>query len=419
MRVGPYRIRQRCALCTSTSLEIVLGLGHTPLANEFVKDPFSSAEQEVFPLRTALCETCGHLQMSTLVSGERLFRDYVYVTGTSPVTVKHFDEQAQAIYTKLGVQNPFVVDIGSNDGTALQSWKKLGAKVQGVDPARAVARSATENGIPTIPEFFTPSVARVLPQADVVIANNVFAHAENLDEIAQGVRMLIGSRGVFVCEVSYLGDILEKLAFDTIYHEHFSYHALRPLCRKFEDMGMKIFSAEWNPQQLGRGSLRFYAADATSPLAKDDGSVQRMVEEEERKGYFNKRTYAQLYDRIQGFGRALKESLDERLAQKMSIVGYGAPAKLTTLMYAFDMGAQYSSFIVEDSPWKQGLYTPGLHIPVLHPAELINRRPDTCVVWAWNFADSIIKKNVGFDGDFIVPLPELKTMNHRGNRTWV
>lgn len=347
--------------------------------------------------------------MSTLVSSERLFRDYVYVTGTSPVTVRHFDEQAQSVYNKIGVRNPFVVDIGSNDGTALQSWKKLGAKVQGVDPARAVAKSATESGIPTIPEFFTPSVAKTLPEADVVIANNVFAHAENLDEIAQGVRLLIGKQSVFVCEVSYLGDILEKLAFDTIYHEHFSYHALRPLCRMFETMGMKIFSAEWNPHQLGRGSLRFYAADAASPLAKDDGSVQHMIEDEERKGYFRKLKYIQLYNRIQEFGHDLKESLKERLDQKQTIAGYGAPAKLTTLMYAFDMGAEYNSFVVEDSPWKQGLYTPGLHIPVLHPGELINRKPDACVIWAWNFAESIIEKNAGFDGDFIIPLPELKT----------
>jgi SAM-dependent methyltransferase len=338
----------------------------------------------------------------------------VYVSGTSSVFVAHFARLAETISRRFEVgPTSFVVDVGSNDGTLLKQFQALGiTKVLGIDPAAEIVRDANAGGVPTLESFFDPSVARQIRSshgaADILCANNVFAHAEDLAGFAEGVRDLLGPQGVFVFEVSYLVDVIQKLLFDTIYHEHLAYHAVAPLVRFFERNGLRLFDAE-RVDSHG-GSIRCYVCPAAASHTNTD-RLAGLLRREQELGLFSPGVYREFKGRIEERGRQLRERLGPIVEQGQMVAGFGAPAKLTTLMYQFGLDHERISFIVDDSPLKQGRYTPGTHIPVLPPAALYERRPGWCVLFAWNFADAITKKHAAFTdagGRFIVPLPELR-----------
>jgi len=411
-----HKLRTQCALCGASDgrLRPVLELAATPPANEFVRADQLQVAQELIPLTLRLCEVCGHLQLAEIADPRRLFQHYVYVSGTSAVFVAHFARFAAAMVDRFGLgPSAFVVDVGSNDGTLLKQFQALGIRhVLGIDPAVEIVKEALSAGVPTREGFFTPVLAEELRAsegaADLICANNVFAHAEDLVGFARGVRSLLSDEGVFVFEVSYLVDVVQKLLFDTIYHEHVAYHALAPLVRFFESLGLRLFDAE--RVDTHGGSVRCYVARQTSQRAST-ARLAELLKLEHELGLFSPEVYARLKQRISERGRQLRERLTALRAAGGRIAGFGAPAKLTTLMYEFGLDQQMIDFIVDDSAWKQGRYTPGTHIPVLPASALVERHPAACVVFAWNFADSIIKKNADYTktgGRFIVPLPELR-----------
>ena len=392
----------------------MLSLAPTPPANAFVAEEDLSAEQSRFPLDLYFCGGCTHVQLLDVVDPGLLFENYVYVSGTSPVFVKHFEDYAEQVIARFGPDpGSLVVDIGSNDGTLLAAFKSRGLGVLGVDPAREIARLASDSGIETIANFFTPALAREIREnhgaAGVVAANNVFAHADDLKGVVDGVRSLLAPDGVFVFEVSYLADVIEKTLFDTVYHEHLAYHSLKPLVRFFADAGMELFAAE--RVDTHGGSLRGMAGLAGGPH-RADGSIDRLIGLEDDLKLDRAETFLGFQRRIDELGADLGRLVSGIKAEGKSIAGFGAPAKATTLMHHFSIGADTLDFIVDDSPLKQGLYTPGHHIPVLPPEALYDRRPDYVMVLAWNFARPIMEKHSAFldaGGHFIVPLPELRT----------
>jgi SAM-dependent methyltransferase len=421
--------RKDCRLCGGGRLRKVLSLAKTPLANAFVPESEKSTPQPLFPLDLHLCMDCGHLQLLEIVRPEVLFRNYLYVSGTSPVFIQHFKEYAQE-GVRLAALKPGdqVLDIGSNDGTLLGFFKEMGMKVLGIDPAQKIAGEATRKGIPTLAEFFTPALADRLRgegwQPSLITANNVFAHADDLAGIAEGVRRLLRPDGVFLFEVSYLLDVFEKGLFDTIYHEHLSYHAVKPLVPFFEKHGLRLAGTQRVESHGGslRGVVRCAeargGASSSAGLTQASGArpkpeVGRRIAEEEKAGLFRPEAYEAFSRKISQRGKELKELLLKLQGEGKRIAGFGAPAKATTLLYHFGLGPDLLEAVIDDSPWKQGLFTPGHHIPVV-PAERLydaQRRPDYCLILAWNFADSIIKKHWTFrqdGGHFIVPLPELE-----------
>jgi len=411
-----YARRNACALCAApqTSLTEVMALAATPPANEFVSADEVKTPQERIPLTLLLCGSCGHLQLAEIVDPERLFRNYVYVSGTSTVFVQHFSRFAQDMVARFGLgPSSFVVDVGSNDGTLLKQFQVLGvSNVLGVDPAVEIVRAAVAAGVPTREGFFTPAVAGEVRAAhgpaDLLCANNVFAHAADLSGFARSVGALLSPQGVFVFEVSYLVDVIQNLLFDTIYHEHLAYHALRPLLRFFEGLGLRLFDAERVPTH--GGSIRCFVCPAGASHAST-ARLAALIEQEEQLGLFSPPLYQDFKRRITALGQALRARVDEIRGRGQSLAGYGAPAKLTTLMYEFGLDDHSVDFIVDDSPWKQGRFTPGTHIPVLPARALRDRQPAYCVLFAWNFADSIVKKNADYTqagGHFIVPLPRLQ-----------
>jgi len=411
-----YTRRQACALCQApqASLTQVMQLAPTPPANEFVGPAEVGTPQDLIPLSLLLCDRCGHLQLAEIVDPRRLFQHYVYVSGTSSVFVAHFARFARDMVARFGLgPQSFVVDVGSNDGTLLKQFQALGVpKVLGIDPAVEIVQAAVAAGVPTRAEFFTEALADELRAAHgaaaLLCANNVFAHAEDLAAFARGVKALLAPQGVFVFEVSYLVDVVQDLLFDTIYHEHLAYHALRPLVRFFAGLGLRLFDAE--RVATHGGSVRCFVCPAQANHPESE-RLAGLLKHEEELGLFTPALYTRFKQRITELGQALRARVTELRARGQRLAGYGAPAKLTTLMYEFGLDGTSIDFIVDDSTWKQGRFTPGTHIPVLPSSALRERHPEWCVIFAWNFADSIVKKNTDYmadGGHFIVPIPRLQ-----------
>jgi SAM-dependent methyltransferase len=386
-------------------MDTIMTLPATPPANEFVKTP---QDQERFPLDLQLCRDCGHVQLADVVHPDRLFGNYVYVSGTSPVFVRHFEDYAKSVYasSRLSARS-HVVDVGSNDGTLLKAFQKLGvAKVTGVDPARSIATQATNEGVPTRIGFFDRNMAAHIRgtegPADVITANNVFAHADDLHEIARGVRDLLSPEGDFVFEVSYLMDVLEHTLFDTIYHEHLSYHSVKPLIPFLAACGLHVYDAM--RVQTHGGSVRVYASRARKhPTSR----LHEIVAAEVAAGIQTRAAFDTLYLDIAKKGEILRKRIKDAKAAGKRICGFGAPAKLTTLMYALGLDASDFEFVIDDSPLKQGLLTPGMNIPVCSSSALYERNSEICVVFAWNFFDAITAKHAnwsGAGGVFVNPL---------------
>ena len=409
------RRREDCRLCGGRRLTPVLSLAPTPPANAFVPAALVGAEQERFPLDVAFCEDCGHVQLMDVVDPRVLFEHYVYVSGTSPVFVKHFGDYAAWMIGRFGLpKDGLALDVGSNDGTLLRFFKQAGLRVQGVDPAREIAEQATASGIPTINGFFGPELAATIRAeqgpAAVITGNNVFAHIDDLGGVMDGVRILLAEDGVLAFEVSYLVDVFENTLFDTIYHEHLDYHSVAPLIPFLAAHGLELIEAE-RVDSHG-GSIRIVAqlAGGKRPVG---ASVAACVAEEKRLGLDQAATLKAFGSRIAEVGAELKGLLTGMKAEGKRIAGFGAPAKATTLMYHFGITKEVVDFIVDDSPLKQGLFSPGMHIPVVPSSAIAENKPDCLVVLAWNFAPSIIEKNPAFrdaGGRFVVPLPRVEVI---------
>jgi len=409
MTTDCYR-RTTCRLCESTQLDEVLKLEPTPPANAFVPAQLVGVAQPVFPLDVFFCQSCGHVQLLDVVDPKILFENYVYVSGTSPVFVKHFEDYTNDILARFHPpEKSLVVDIGSNDGTLLRFFQKAGHTVLGIDPAREIASRASENGIETKCGFFTPALAKSIRQevgpAHVITANNVFAHADDLKGIVSGIADLLAPDGVFVFEVSYLVDVFEKTLFDTIYHEHVAYHSVKPLQQFFASNGLELISSERIDSH--GGSLRGVAQIAGA--GRDvQPSVSRLIDLEASLGLDRAETLQAFGQNIEDIKDKLTEILRQLKREGKTIAGFGAPAKATTLMYHFGIGPDLIDFIVDDSPLKQNLFAPGLHIPVLPSAAIYDKKPDAVVILAWNFAEPIVanhQKYLDDGGQFIVPLP--------------
>lgn len=413
MIVKGWRIRKDCRLCGAGKLETVLELEPTPPANEFVKE--EDPPQELIPLYLARCPSCGHVQLPVVVDPERLFRNYVYVSGTSPSFVEHFRKYAADCVGTYDVRaSDLVVDVGSNDGTLLKEFKALGMSVVGVDPAAAIAQQAIVDGVPTYVEFFDRKLAQTIQwntgrRAALVTANNVFAHADDLKSIALGARDLLEyGRGRFVFEVQYLVDLVEKNLFDMVYHEHLSYHSLGPLVPFFDSVGMTLVDAQH--VDTHGGSIRC----AASPNRGDHQTdrLRALLRAEADRLALAVDPFGKMKRRIDDAGERLRGFLSGAKLEGRVVVGYGAPAKLTTLSHQFGVARSDVAYIVDDSPWKQGLLAPGTRIPVLAPQAMFNSvdPADAVVVFAWNFAEQIERKlrAGGFRGSIVVPLPAFR-----------
>jgi hypothetical protein len=399
----------RCLMCHSRDIRLVMPMAKTAIGNDYFP---KLQPQETFSLSLFLCGECGNVQIEDIVSPDLLFRSYTYSTKSSLGLVEHFRHYAAEIAKHSGAApGALVIDIGSNDGSLLKAFKALGYKVLGVDPAVEIARRATSEGVETIPDFFTSEKARSIlqrfGQAAVMTANNVFAHSDKLPDMADGIRMLLHSDGIFTFEVSYLLDVVQKMLFDTVYHEHLCYHSIRSLQFFFKQHGLELI----NVDRIGTkgGSLRgtVQRADGPRPVSP---VIEQMIEWERLTRLHEPQTYAAYGKKIDEAKESFVALLDRLKAEGKTIAGYGASPTVTTLLYQFDLDKRLD-FLVDDNPVKQNTFSPGQHIPVYPSEALHSREADAVAILAWNYAQPIMAKHQAFaekGGRFIVPLPLLQ-----------
>lgn len=402
-----------CRMCKGKRLKKVISLSSTPPANAFLTKEYLQKKEHFFPLDINFCLDCGQLQLTHVVSPKLLFTNYVYVSSTSPVFIAHFEEYAKNLIKRFRLnKQSFVIDIGSNDGILLNPLQKAGIKVLGVDPAVDIAKKATKEGIKTLPYFLNTEISKTIVkkfgQADVITANNAFAHINDLDEIIKSIKILIKEDSVFVIEFPYLIDFIKKNLFDTIYHEHLSYLSLRPLIALFKRFDMEIFDAK--KVNSHGGSLRVYVKKINNNKYKVKKNIQNLLCKETACGLNNIDTYLKFTKKIEDNKEKLILLLQELKLQRKVIVGYGAPAKGNTLLNYYKIGPETLDYIVDDSTNKQGLFTPGTHIPVVPFSKIVQSKPDYIFILAWNFATPLMNRLASFKekgGHFIIPIPKV------------
>ncbi|MCH7850069.1 MAG: NAD-dependent epimerase/dehydratase family protein [Nanoarchaeota archaeon] len=368
-----------CRICDNTNLKKVISLGNSPLANNLLD---SKTKAETFPLEMNYCDKCHYCQLSYTVPPEKLFDNYLYVSSTTKSFRDHFRKLSEQIVEKY---NPgFVIDVGSNDGIFLKPLKEKNVEILGIEPAKNISELANENGIRTLNSYFDESVVnKTDKKADIITAFNVFAHTDKIKTITDTVKKLLKEDGTFIIEVQYLLDTLRDLTFDNIYHEHVSYWSVTSLNNFFERQNMKIINVEHIDTH--GGSIRVYIKRS----GEAEESVIKFMKEEEEFGLKNYHTYKLFARRVE----ALKKKASEDISSlKGSIVGYGAPAKATTVLNYFGIDDSKIDYIIEDNKLKHGKFIPIVNIPI-RPKNFSEDIPDNILILAWNFAEEIKKNN--------------------------
>lgn len=395
-------------MCGSRDLKLFLDLGSMALANSFLSKSTINQKEDKFPLRVFYCQNCSLVQLIDIVNPDLLFRSYVYFSSGMPVLPDHFKKYAQDIIKSFtNSTQDLVVEIGSNDGLLLAEIKKMKRRILGVDPAINIAKQANKNGIETLPDFFNERLAKKIVKkygkAQAIIGNNVVAHINDHHDLVKAVKVLLTDTGVFVFEVPYLVDMFENLTFDTIYHEHLSYLAVRPLNKFFESYGMEVFDVQVYPVQGNsiRVFVGFKAGHKISPR------VSKLIAKEKSLGLDKFDTYQKLAQKIKSMKEDVLKTLRSLKKQNKTIIGYGAPAKGNTLLNFYGIDSKYLDYVTEALPSKIGLYTPGTHLKVTDIDQSRKTPPDYYLLLAWNYKDNILKKEFKYrktGGKFIMPV---------------
>ena len=412
MKVEGFSYKKTCCrLCESKNIKRGLSLTPTPPGNNFLTKDNLNLVEETFPLELDFCNDCFHIQLGHVVDPEFLFQnDYSYVSSTSRVFVEHLKNYADSMISLLKLnQGSLVIDIGSNDGTCLSFFQDKGMEVLGVDPAESIAQLANNNGIKTINNFFNEEIAQEIKEnyslPRLITSHNACAHIDDLMSVINGVDNLMGDETIFVMEVGYFVDVFQNKWFDTIYHEHVDFHTVAPLKKLFHSVGMEIFSIERIEPQGGSIRVMVQRKHGTFQI---DESVEDLISLEASLG-LNKVDTLHLFEQeINTLRTKFKNMIKQLKEDGKSIAAFGAPTKATTLSYHFDLEHEDVDFIVDDNPLKQGLYSPGKHIPVYDSASIYEKKPDILIILAWNFAEDIMKKHKKYGeeiGSFLIPMP--------------
>jgi SAM-dependent methyltransferase len=395
----------RCRVCDGAAVAPVLDLGKQPLANSLRRD--RTEVLPAFPLAICRCAECGTVQLTETVSPELLFKQYIWVTGTSEGARRYSHLFCERLAARLRSGPLFVLEVASNDGTFLQRFVERGDRVLGVDPARNIAAMAEEAGIPTVAEFFGVEVARRIiareGHADAVFARNVIPHVANANDVVEGIALCLRPDGTGAIEFHRADVILEELHYDSIYHEHLFYHSLHSISRLLEHFGLVPFDVTESP--ISGGSYVVYFSKSPRPHT---AAFLAAVEHEERLGTGRVGPWLEFARRCERHRTLLRSLVEAKKAEGKRIIGYGASARSSTMLHYCGIDHRHLQVIADRSPLKHGRYTPGTDIPIVSPDRAFALKPDVLLLLAWNFRDEIlaqVRSEHGWRGEVIVPLP--------------
>ncbi|MAJ50846.1 MAG: hypothetical protein CMB82_04425 [Flammeovirgaceae bacterium] len=384
--------KTNCRVCDSEELIPYLSLGLSPLANNLTTK--KNNNEDVYPLELNFCDNCSNSQLNIVVPPEKMFDEYLYLSSTTEVFQKHFSNLASKLKKDLNLnKNSLVVDIGSNDGIFLSPLNELGINSIGVEPAKNIARAANSKGLKTYSEYFdrktVNKIIKTHGKADVVSAFNVFAHNDKLKEIRDNTSLLLKNNGQFIFEVQYILRTLEDLTFDNIYHEHVNYWCLTSLQYFFKNSDMKIYKVE--EIDTHGGSIRVYATKNKSK--KLSPSVGRMLKKEKDFKLDKVDTYHKFAFKVEKIKKDSLAKINTLISEGKSIIGYGAPAKATTILNYFGLNETHFKFTIDDNKLKQGKFIPETQIQIKGSDDIDSDRYDYVLVLAWNFFETIVTKN--------------------------
>jgi len=376
-----------CRICDHDQLSSAVDLGIQPWANHFLSKE-NVGREPFYPLHVVHCPKCKCAQLDYTVPKEVMFVQHTYVSGTTTTLRNHFLETARTVdslfFSKERVKS--VLDIGSNDGTQLLQYKKLGYEVLGVESCAPIAKLAIDQGVPTETSFFNMDLARRLNRKfNIISASGVFFHLEELHSVTEGIRECLRPDGVFVVQFLYMKSIIDNLAFDQIYHEHLLYYTIQTISTLLKRHQLEPFDAYWNP--IHGGSIVLMAGHPGGRPRTD--RLNELLAEEGRTQVNELTTYQQFARRIAQSKADTLAYLDQAKAGNKRIFGLGAPVKGNTLLNYYKIGTSYMDCLVERNPLRKGLYSPGMHIPIVIEDEL-ETQPDIYFVLAWNFKKEIL-----------------------------
>ncbi len=380
-----------CRVCDAHDFSLAIDLGHHPCGNLFLTQE-EVGQEAFYPLRVLYCHNCCTAQLDHTVKKEIIYSDRnTYLSGVTQTLRDHFLKTAQEVDDRFfrTTTTKRALDIGSNDGTQLLYYQKLGYEVLGVESCKRISEIASEKGIPTLNAFFNLALAEKIQNSfDVINASGVFFHLEELHSVTQGIQKLLKRKGVFVVQFLYMKNIMENCAFDQIYHEHLLFYTLHTLNTLLHRHGLSLFDAAFST--IHGGSIIAYASHTGDYSATPQ--LQKLLEAEEASGCNTLEAYQSFARRIVKLKEQNLTFLTEMKNQGKTIYGMGAPVKGNTLLNYFGIDKRYIDFLVEKNELRKGLYSPGMHLPVILEKEVASP-PDVYYVLAWNFKKEILKNN--------------------------
>ena len=398
-----------CRACKRDNLFMCLPLGDHPPANGFLRGDQLAQPEARFPLNTHVCLDCGLIQVPDNVPAG-FFRNYVYVPSGATTMFGHFEAFAEKMVRKhTSSPDDLIIDIGCNNGLFLGFCKDRGARVLGIDPADNLTELPAKKGIDIVGEYFGTETGRMVakkyPGAAVITTSNTLNHIGDLHDFMGGIAQVLGRTGIFVAENPHALDLVEKNEFDTIYHEHVSEFTVKSLVDLYGFFDMEVFDID--PLSIHGGSMRVYAQRRGGPHPVAS-IVSEWLEREKAGRLFSRETYIAFADRVHSIRTELLDLLADLKSKGKTVAGYGAPAKGNTLLNYYGIGPDVLPYLVDRNALKHGLFSPGMHIPVVGPARILETQPDYLLVLAWNFADEIIGQQAEYrkrGGKFILPIP--------------
>jgi len=413
--------REECRLCDGKNIELVVKLEPIPPQEKYVETSEQAKAVEVFPVDLYMCLDCGHVQQLDILDSDTLWDGYTYLSGKAKGMVEHFNQvSADVIETYKPAPDSLVIDVGSNDGSLLRPFQLRGLKVLGIDPAKEVARYATESGVETIPDILSFSLAQEIVekhgQASVITAFNAFAHADDLADMAKSIQYMLAPDGIFLFEVQYLLDVMDKMLIGSIFHEHMSHHSVKPMKQFLARFGMEIIDIKRVPIQ--HGSL-IGAVQLVGGKRKINSSVDDLLKLERERGLDKPVTIKRFAKNLRKLRDDASILIEDWKQTNASVAGYGAARSGQTLISQLGFSGVIE-YIVDDHPQKVFKYPAGDGIQVLPTKELYSRMPDYTVILAWVHAAKIIEKNQDYldaGGKFVVLCPEIKIVSNNVSNT--